>query len=127
MAGKIHKLLPKELIKEIYRYIPEKCRFRWVQYESGFNPVYVEERNQRICQKRLQNITVKEIAAEENLSMMHVNRILKDNGIQVQEEKTKSRKELLKEYLGKYNKKKIAEMLGISRQRLYQIMKEEEL
>ena len=86
LPGKIYTKLPKELLKEIYRYIPGKGRFRWVEYESGHNPLYVEERAKRICEKALEGRSISDIAADHDISERHVKRILSDNGIQKRKE-----------------------------------------
>ena len=127
MAGIIYGLLPKNLNREIKKYIPNGGRFRFAPDGSKYNPISIEERNKQICQKCNEGLQTYELAELFHLTKRTIRRILKKNGLTDEPYKKKPRKEMLREYLGIYTKKEIAKRLGISRTRLYQIMKEERL
>lgn len=127
MSGKIFGLgLPDDVLDTLLAMAAGK-RLRLPPMESKHNPLYRKRRDQKICQKYGSGCSAEQIAQELKLTRRRVEQILQDNGIRKKEEKKVSRKEQLQEYLGTYTKTKVAEMLGISRQRLYQILKEEGL
>lgn len=128
MAGKIFELLPEELLREIRKHITKGIRFRIPPYGSSHDPIYVRDRIVQICKMKQTGTETGEIANNFQLTKQYVRRVLKDNGLADRPTKKKSRKAQLEELLtGGISKKAIAQKLGISRQRLYQIMKEEEL
>ena len=126
MDGKFFQLGLPEDVAELVADIANGLRLR-ISNSPKSNPIKRKKRNIQICQQRIENVKTAEIAQTFALSECYIKKILRENGITIAAEKKKSRRELLKEYLGKYNKKTIAEMLGISRVRLYQILKEEGL
>jgi len=110
----------------MYRYMPEPGRFRWTRYDSSHNPLFVKERNERICRKSVKGVSSKEIADEEGITVRHVQRILKDNGLsQTTERKKVSLVEEIRMMLKMgYSISAIAREKGKSRQWIHQIIKE---
>jgi len=125
------KIFEQDIPDEILEIIIEKAgggRFRIPQWESKHNPRYREKRNKRICQRRLQGATLKELIIEFNLKKRRICKILKENGIQVREERKKSLKEEIKLYLKLgYGKSEIAKRVGKSRQWVYEFIRKEGL
>lgn len=127
VSGRIFDLgLPEDMLDTILARAAGK-RFRIPPLVSKHNPVYMLRRNQEICREYTSGVTAEELARKNRISRRRIKSILQENGIIKREEKRATRREQLQEYLGKYNKKTVAAMLGMSRQRLYQIMKEEGL
>ena len=128
MAGKIFEILPKEYLRFLIDKNPQGGRFRHPPKISKHNPIYVNDRNKQICKERLTGKTINELSNQFALKERTIQRILKENGLEGRIEKKKSRKVQIEELMAYgYTKKGIAEKLGISRQRLYQILKEEGL
>lgn len=126
MPGKIFDLLPDEILREVSKYLPEGGRFRYPSERSKHNPIYLKDRNRKICIEKTQGKSTSEIAKLFNLTKRSIQNILKDNGLQELPQKKKSRKDQLDELLASGDtKSSIAKKLGISRTRLYQIIKEE--
>ena len=125
MAGKLFESMPEDEGRAFIATHPNGGRFRSPPQISKHNPYFLKDRKKAVCQEALAGEAREDIARKHRISIATVKRYLKENGIQTRKEKAKTRKEQLQEYLGKYNKQKIADMLGISRTRLYQIMKEE--
>lgn len=125
LAGRIYKLLTKEQMSDLHAKDPKGGRLRYPPAVSKHNPYFLEERKVSVCREFLGGDAKDQIAEKHKISISTVERYLKENNINTRKEKITTRKEQLREYLGKYTKKRIAEMLGISRTRLYQIMEEE--
>lgn len=125
MAGRFFKLLPEDMVREFLARNPGGGRFRFPPAESKHNPLFLADRKKAVCQAIIAGESREDTAIRHKITVRTVERYLKENNIGTRKEKAKTRKEQLQEYLGKYTKKKIAEMLGISRTRLYQIMEEE--
>lgn len=127
MPGKIFDLLPDEILRDLSKYLPEGGRFRYPSERSKHNPIYLRDRNRRICIEKTQGKSTREIAKLFNLTKRSIQNILKVNGLNELPQKKKSRYDQLDELLiGGYTKSSIAKKLGISRTRLYQIIKERE-
>ena len=119
--------LPDEVLEIILEKAAGK-RFRFPSLGSKHNPILRKKRDKMICQKRQAGESLENLAKDTKLTTRRIKQILKDNRIRITLEKRKNRKVKLELLLSLgYTRKKIAETLGISRQRLYQIIKEENL
>jgi len=127
VSGKIFDMgLPDDVIETLLARAAGR-RFRFPKIESKHNPIFVRNRKAAVCQEYMSGETKEQIAKRHHIVVRTVELYLKENNIQTKAETQKTRREQIREYLGKYSKAVIAKMLGISRQRLYQIMKEEGL
>ena len=129
MAGVFYEKLPKGLSRDVNKYFPNGVRLRIAPEFSGHNPNYREDRNKQICEKRNEGLSLREISEEFNLSKRYVQNILKENGMAgISERENESRVERIKMAL-KVNMSvmKIAKKEGISRERVYQILRKEGL
>jgi AraC-like DNA-binding protein len=119
--------LPEDTVRQIIEKA-EGMRLSIPRKTSQSNRFFREDRNKRLCRAAIEIKDIKEIAYQFNLSTRQTRRILSENGLTFQADRKKSRREQLVELLAcNYTRKRIAEMLGISRQRLYQILNEEGL
>jgi DNA invertase Pin-like site-specific DNA recombinase len=128
VAGRTFNELPEEQRRALTLKYPNGGRFRHPPLVSTHNPDFVDDRNKAVCQEYLSGSTKEEIIERHKICMRTIEKILRNNGIETRKEKQKSRRETIIEMLQKKVKKEeIAKALGISRQRLYQIMQEEGL
>lgn len=129
MSGKIFGMgLSEEAIKAIIAAYPNGGRFRTPPAESKHNPIHRKRRDKNICERYLSGKTYKEVGEEYHLSWRRIKEILEMNGIRKREETRKSRIDIIREMTARKERREtIAKTLGISRQRLHQIMKEERL
>jgi hypothetical protein len=126
--GDIHKHLPKEIYKELRKYLPENGgRFRIPPEGSPHDPFYREDRDKRICEMRMKGYTINEIAENFELAKITIHRILKANGLITKKSRIEKAEQIKIMLNMGMSKKKIAEKLGISREWVYQIMKKEGL
>lgn len=92
-------------------------RKRWRMYRK-------KERDVKCLNKRKAGQSIKQIAKQIHRTPRTVSRILKAGGALTRHEICMARNTLIGKYLGKYNKTQTAKLMGITRQRLYQILNE---
>ena len=103
-------------------------RLRIAKEGSKHNRLFREKRNKRICQKRLTGVTLEELTIEFKLKKRRICEILKENNIQIVEEKKKSLKEEIRLLLNMgYKKTEIARRVGKTRQWVYELIRKEKL
>jgi DNA invertase Pin-like site-specific DNA recombinase len=125
LAGRFFRIVPRDVARDFIAQNPNGGRFRTPPAISKHNPIYVEERNQAICQAVLGGEERELLARRYKITIRTVGKILKANNIETRKERTETLEERIKLALrlGKA-KTDIARDEGISRQRLYQIIKE---
>ena len=127
MHGKIYKLLPEHITREINKHLQKGGRYSFAPAFSSHNPNHLKDRNRDICKRYNEIKDIVKISEEFGITQRWVRSILKENGITIQL-KTISRvnevKMMLKLGMGVTAIKK---KTGYSRPWIYKIKKEEEL
>lgn len=120
--------LPDEILERVSSAAAGR-RFSFPGHASKHNPFYRRKRNQQICRRGEEGATISELVAEFRLSDRHIKRILSDNGVQIRSELSMRKKINTIKAMLLLNRPKteIAEKIGVSRQRVYQIIKQEGL
>lgn len=125
MAGKFFEVVTEEFAREIIAKMPNGWRFRTPPMMSKHNPYFVWDRKKAVCEAILSGEDRKAVAEKHKICMSTVEKILKENGIQPRKEKADTMVERIQLALKlKMPVTEIAKREGISRQRVYQIMKE---
>jgi hypothetical protein len=128
LPGRFFDLLTEESARGVTAKAPGGGRLRFPPWESSHNPYFVRDRKKAICDEILDGEIKKTVAENHKISLRHVEKILRENGIEIRKERTNTLEARIR-LARKLGKKvtDIAEDEEVSRVRIYQIMKKKRI
>jgi len=123
------KFFQTDLPEDIKRLVAAKAPGRWkISDKAKGNPYIRNDRNEAICQQRLEGAVIDELAQRFKLKVSMIKHILKQNGILLQKEKKNALIDEIKMMLSLgYTKTAIGRKTGKSRQWITHLIKRERL